>query len=73
MFNPKYLLTIFLLLISYVIFAQQPMEAAAGTEEGWMRSEAKIYVVGAVVLTILIGLLLYVVRIDKKISRLEKK
>ena len=38
-----------------------------------MRSNGKIYVVVAVVLIILIGLLLYLVRIDRKISRLEKE
>lgn len=38
-----------------------------------MRSNGKIYVVVAVVLIILIGLLLYLVRLDRKISRLEKE
>ena len=38
-----------------------------------MRSNGKIYVVIAVILTILIGLVLYIVRLDKKISRLEKE
>jgi predicted membrane channel-forming protein YqfA (hemolysin III family) len=38
-----------------------------------MRSNGKIYVVVAVMLTILIGLVLYVVRLDRKITRLEKQ
>ena len=38
-----------------------------------MRSNGRIYVVVAVVLTILIGLILYVVRIEKKIHKLEKE
>lgn len=38
-----------------------------------MRGNGRIYVVVAVVLTILAGLILYVVRLDKKISRLEKE
>jgi hypothetical protein len=38
-----------------------------------MRSEGRIYVVIAVMLTILGGLLLYLVRLDRKISRLEKE
>ncbi len=38
-----------------------------------MRSNGKIYVVVGVVLIILIGLLLYVIRLDRKISRLEKE
>jgi hypothetical protein len=37
-----------------------------------MRSNGRIYVVVAVMLTILIGLVLYVVRLDRKISKLEK-
>jgi hypothetical protein len=37
-----------------------------------MRASGKIYVVLAIVLTILLGLILYVVRLDRKISRLEK-
>jgi hypothetical protein len=37
-----------------------------------MRSNGKIYVVVTVVLIILLGLILYLVRLDRKISRLEK-
>jgi hypothetical protein len=36
------------------------------------RSNGKIYVVVAVMLTILAGIILYLVRLDRKISRLEK-
>jgi len=38
-----------------------------------LRSDGKIYVVMAVVITILTGLLIYLVRIDRKISRMEKR
>jgi hypothetical protein len=37
-----------------------------------MRGNGKIYVVVAVALTILAGIVLYLVRLDRKISRLEK-
>jgi len=37
-----------------------------------MRSNGKIYVVVAVILTLFAGLLIYLVNLDKKISRLEK-
>ena len=37
-----------------------------------MRGDGKIYVVVAVILTILIGLILYLVRLDRKISKLEQ-
>lgn len=38
-----------------------------------MRSEGKIYVVVSILLIILAGLIFYVVTIDRKASRLEKK
>jgi CcmD family protein len=38
-----------------------------------MRSNGRIYVVVAVVSTILIGLLLYMFRLDRKLTRLEKE
>ena len=38
-----------------------------------MKENGKIYVVIAVMLTILAGLVLYLVRLDRKISKLEKK
>jgi hypothetical protein len=37
-----------------------------------MRADGKIYVVVAVLLTIFLGIIAYVVRLDKKISRLER-
>jgi hypothetical protein len=37
-----------------------------------MRSNGRIYVVIAVILVILIGLILYLVRLDRKISKMEK-
>jgi len=38
-----------------------------------MKENGKIYVVIAVMLTILGGLVLYLIRLDRKISKLEKK
>jgi CcmD family protein len=57
-----------IMLFNVVATAQ---EVAA--ESDVMRSNGKIYVVMAVVLTIIIGLFIYVVSLDKKISKLEKK
>ena len=60
--------TLGLLLCSTVLFAQQkPTEMA-----DLMRSNGRIYVVVAVMVTILAGLVFYVARLDKKISKLEK-
>jgi MFS superfamily sulfate permease-like transporter len=38
-----------------------------------MRQNGKIYVVIAVILTILAGLILYLVRIDRRLTQLEKE
>lgn len=38
-----------------------------------MRSNGRIYVVIAVMLTILIGLVLYIARLDRKLTKLEKE
>lgn len=38
-----------------------------------MRSNGKIYVVVAVLTTILMGLIVYVINIDRKVSKLEKE
>jgi hypothetical protein len=51
-----------------VLFAQKA-ESMADT----MRSNGKIYVVVAVILTIFAGLIIYLIRLDRKITRLEKE
>jgi CcmD family protein len=63
----KYLASLGLLLFS-IAGSAQSIEMA-----DQMRSEGKIYVVIAVVLVILIGLLLYLVSIDRKVGKLEKE
>jgi hypothetical protein len=45
---------------------------AKGEIDDVMKANGKIYVVIAVMLTILAGLILYLVRLDRKISKLEK-
>ena len=62
----KLSLTFYFLLFTLIINAQNVNMADAMKENG------KIYVVIAVMLTILAGLVLYLVRLDRKISRLEK-
>lgn len=44
----------------------------ANAQDDIMTENGKIYVVIAVMLTILAGLVLYLVRLDRKISKLEK-
>ncbi len=65
----KILLMIPLLLILNTGFGQN----GNGEMADLMRSNGRIYVVVAVMLTILAGLVFYLVRLDKKISKLEKE
>jgi heme/copper-type cytochrome/quinol oxidase subunit 1 len=46
--------------------------AAQGQPQGFMTAHGKIMVVMVVCLTVLAGLILYIVRLDRKLSRLEK-
>ena len=64
----RLVLCVFGFVLSAVCFAQDTQADTADL----MRSNGKIYVVVAVCLTILIGLLIYVFLLDRKISRLEK-
>ena len=57
-----------ILLLSTNLFAQTTVET-----DSVMRSNGKIYVVMAICITILIGLFLYVLSIDKKITKMEKE
>ena len=61
-------LAVLSLMASLVLFAQDSTVEMADA----MRENGKIYVVVAVVLAILAGLFLYLFRLDKKISALEK-
>ena len=63
----KKLITIFILIFFAFIANAQDVEMADK-----MKESGKIYVVIAVMLTILAGLVLYLIRLDRKISKLEK-
>lgn len=54
-------------LISFFVFAQNKIDMA-----DTMRSNGKIYVVLAIILTIFTGLIFYIIRIDRKITEIEK-
>lgn len=66
--NKKMILLLCIMLSVITTFAQ-----SQNVSTDVMRSNGKIYVVMAVCLTILIGLIAYVVATDKKISKLEKE
>lgn len=64
----KYLFVILLTFLSNILFAQQEIEMA-----DTMRSNGKIYVVVAILVLILIGLISYLILIDRKVTRLENR
>jgi uncharacterized membrane protein len=70
----KYFKSSLIVLFALACFvAAQAQDVAANTNTDVMRSNGKIYVVMAVVATIVTCLFLYVYSIDKKISKLENK
>lgn len=64
----KIIRLVIVLLMLPVILNAQPVEMA-----DTMRSEGKIYVVVAILLLIFAGLITYLVMLDRKISKIEKK
>ena len=63
-----------LLLLPVTLLLGSPIFAQANvTTESVMRSNGKIYVVMAICITILSGLFIYMVSIDRKISKIEKE
>jgi len=56
-----------LLLVNPTLFAQDAQMADV------MRSEGKIYALVAIILVIFAGLIVFLVRTDRKISKLEKR
>ena len=62
-----------LLLMLVTVFVQAQDTTAKTTFGETMRSNGRIYVVIAVMLTILIGLILYLVKLDRKMSKMEKE
>jgi len=55
----------FFILCNLVLFAQDMADE--------MRRNGKIYVVVAVLVAIFIGIVLYLIRLDRKLSKLEKE
>jgi divalent metal cation (Fe/Co/Zn/Cd) transporter len=76
----KYIVALMLIFSGFLTNAQDKLEI---TEQDYansqiemadaFRAEGKIYVVIAVILVILLGLFLYLIIIDRKVSRLEKQ
>ena len=49
------------------------MATAAGSTEDFLRSTGKIYSVVAVILVIFIGIVIFLFRLDNKLTKLEKQ
>lgn len=69
----KLLFTIFTIAVSLMAAAQDSTVVNEARTATGLRAEGKIYVVLVVSVTILIGLFIYLIKLDRKISSLEKK
>jgi uncharacterized membrane protein YdbT with pleckstrin-like domain len=67
----KFFVTTLLLLISFLSQAQSTTDTVDMADT--MRSNGKIYVVIAVILTIFAGIIIYLIRLDRKMTKLEKE
>jgi hypothetical protein len=67
-FLPRFSLLLSLLLIAQTSMAQQTVEMA-----DQLRADGKIWVVVAVIATVFFGIILYLVRLDSKIGKLERE
>jgi len=68
LFFKRLCFTVMLFLLSPLLWAQ----TVSATIDQTMRSNDKIYVVMAVCITILVVFFLYLIRIDRKVSKKEK-
>jgi uncharacterized integral membrane protein len=62
----KGILCLALMMLGFIAQAQTEIEMA-----DTMRSEGKIYVVVAIILTVLVGLITYLIMLDRKVKKLE--
>jgi uncharacterized membrane protein len=65
----KKIVTLFFLLVSGTLHAQTTEVEMADA----FRADGKIYVVVAMVLIILVGFFVYLILVDRKLSRIEKE
>jgi hypothetical protein len=68
----RLLIAVILILICAVTYAQDSVANKRPEMATAFRADGKIYVVIAVLVTILAGLFIYVAALDRKISRIEK-
>ena len=70
--NKLFLKRLFLTAISFILSPVLWAQTTSPTIDQTMRSHDKIYVVMAVCIVILIVFFIYLIRIDKKVSKKEK-
>jgi uncharacterized membrane protein len=68
----KILLGLISIAFSIAVLAQDSTNVIKEKTATGMRADGKIYVVMAVAVTILTGLFIYLIRLDRKITKLEK-
>ncbi len=61
------------IIVFLITFFLSPVAMAQAEMADTMRSEGKIYVVVGILLIIFIGLIGYLVMLDRKVTRIEKK
>ncbi|HYJ39135.1 MAG TPA: CcmD family protein [Chitinophagaceae bacterium] len=69
----KFIALLVFTFFTLVLYAQNGTKDEPPQMANLMRSNGKIYVVVAVVVTILIGLFIYLISMDRKIGKLEKE
>lgn len=70
----KILLGIFSIFLSFIVLAQDTAALHnADREATGLRADGKIYVVMTVAVVILTGLFAYLIRLDRKLGKLEKE
>lgn len=68
----SYCLTLALLFISVLANAQQ-QDTESGAVNSFFRSNDKIYVIVGVLVIIFLGIILFLINLDRKISKLEQR
>ena len=69
----KIIFTFLSMALTFFVHAQDSPVVKDERAATGLRAEGKIYVVLVVSTTILIGLFIYLIRLDKKLTRLERK
>jgi heme/copper-type cytochrome/quinol oxidase subunit 2 len=65
-------LSVFAMMLSVFVYAQDSLKNEKPQMADALRSNGKIYVVVTVLIIILVGLFIYLMNTDKKMSRIEK-